>query len=191
MTIERSAGAAAPPSVEEVMEVVRDHSGKAQPEMLRFLLTSAAIRPVEPGDLERPSSPQVRVAALVHAGTRVGVQVHTRWLVNAEQLRTAGVSGWPDNRAVDIHSVMDCSYQLQDSLGSAGEVLCRVSAVYHSWPYFREFAHSSLGRMQLPPLPIAVLNLSSAIAMAGFPTTGPTQADRLPPAQTLGPDKPA
>lgn len=157
-------------TAESALRIVREHSGKAQAVDLRFLQAFGVVRSLEPSDADRPPLPQVRIAGSGSSDDQCIVRVHTRWLIKHDQLKGI-VAGWEATDVVDISSVIECFYQLNDGHAMSNtdrDVLCRVSAVYHGWPYFREFAHSTLGRMQLPPLPVIVLNIGTAIAMAGY-----------------------
>ncbi len=44
----------------------------------------------------------------------------------------------------------------------------RINGVYNAWPYWREFVQNCTMRTELPPLTLPVLNISGAVALAGF-----------------------
>ncbi len=54
----------------------------------------------------------------------------------------------------------DTSVPLVESILNA---FSRLNGVYNSWPYWREFVQSTVGRMALPPLVLPVLTIGSLV----------------------------
>ncbi|MBS0198765.1 MAG: hypothetical protein JSR77_18615 [Planctomycetes bacterium] len=60
----------------------------------------------------------------------------------------------------------------------AFERFAKINGVYNSWPYWREFVHSAISRMNFPGLVMPVLTIGRAIMLAGFGQSPRPKSDR-------------
>jgi hypothetical protein len=58
-------------------------------------------------------------------------------------------------------------------------LFCRVNAAYNVWPYWREFIHQSLVRLELPPMTAQLLRVDDLLR-AYSPENGATAPTGTP-----------
>jgi len=153
----------------KALEIVNKWSGSIQPERVRFSRFFTNERQEIDGDVGRPKVVQARVEAFGRDKERCGARVEFRWLIKHDEI---GASAGSDRICVDLGGAIDCTYILAKSVPPMTdddcEVLARVSAIYHSWPYIREFCQNSLQRLAINSPSLPVLSLHVAIQMAGY-----------------------
>ena len=68
--------------------------------------------------------------------------------------------------SVEAWATYELTYSVPDQTGLTQEhfdAFAEMNGVFNAWPYFREFLHSSLSRMGLPPFTLPVLRIGAAV----------------------------
>jgi len=75
------------------------------------------------------------------------------------------------SRMVDVRAVLDVEYVLGPEWSSESRDALirfgRINGIYNTWPYLREYLHTSLVRLGLPPFELPLLRVEQAVALAG------------------------
>lgn len=75
----------------------------------------------------------------------------------------------PERVVASVSAIIATCYYLKSDtkLDEAGELAWgESSALFHAWPYWREYAHSALARLNLPVTLMPMLDIQSAISNA-------------------------
>lgn len=76
------------------------------------------------------------------------------------------------DRLVDVSATVCVEYFRPEDRGdidqSEAEVFARVNGIYNAWPYLREYVHTSLVRLGLPPFELPLLRAGAAAQLAGL-----------------------